>query len=37
MSLVTIGVIIAALLVVKTPAHRKAQLLAEEKGKPGDD
>jgi hypothetical protein len=36
MSLVTIGVIIAALLVVKTPAHRKAQLLAEEKGEPVD-
>ena len=32
MSLVTAGVVIAALLVVKTPAHRKRELLAEEKG-----
>lgn len=32
MSLITAGIVIAAFLVVKTPAHRKAELLAEEKG-----
>jgi len=30
MSLITIGVVIAALLVVRTPAHKKAELLREE-------
>jgi len=37
MSLIMIGVVIAAFLVVKTPANRKAQLLAEEKGEPIED
>ena len=32
MSLITIGIVIAALLVVRTPAHRKRELQAEERG-----
>lgn len=37
MSLITVGIIIAAMLVVKTPAHKKAQLLAEERGEPVEE
>lgn len=36
MSLITVGVVIAAILVIRTPAHRKAELLAEEKGLSSD-